>query len=374
MRLVERVGQRLGVKLFLSYLIIIAVGVVSLLFAAQLSAPGALAGHAERMSQTLESVSGSQVLIEDLNASFAQAVTQILLVAAGAALLAAVIVSTFVTRRLVSPIQRMKAASQRIAAGEYEERVEVLGEDELGALARSFNRMAQTLAETEERRRELIGDVTHELRTPLANIRCLMEGLVDGILPADPGTFYQVEQEVVRLQRLVQDLEALSRAEAGQLLLERRPVDPAALIADAAARLQPQYQEKGVSLDVRLSAGLPVIDADRWRLLQVLVNLLGNALQYTPEGGQVTVSATPVQNELIVHVADSGIGIAPEHLPHLFERFYRVEKSRARAGGGSGIGLTIARYLVEAHGGRIWAESAGLGQGSAFTFTIPLAS
>lgn len=374
MRLVERVGQRLGVKLFLSYLIIIAVGVVSLLFAAQLSAPGALAGHAERMSQTLESVSGSQVLIEDLNASFAQAVTQILLVAAGAALLAAVIVSTFVTRRLVSPIQRMKAASQRIAAGEYEERVEVLGEDELGALARSFNRMAQTLAETEERRRELIGDVTHELRTPLANIRSLMEGLVDGILPADPGTFYQVEQEVVRLQRLVQDLEALSRAEAGQLLLERRPVDPAALIADAAARLQPQYQEKGVSLDVRLSAGLPVIDADRWRLLQVLVNLLGNALQYTPEGGQVTVSATPVQNELIVHVADSGIGIAPEHLPHLFERFYRVEKSRARAGGGSGIGLTIARYLVEAHGGRIWAESAGLGQGSAFTFTIPLAS
>lgn len=373
MRLVERVRQRLGVKLFLSYLIIIIVGVVSLLFAAELAAPSALARHAARMDQMLETAGSSQALVEDLNASFAQAVTQVLLIAAGAALVAAVIVSTFVTRRLVSPIQRMKVASQRIAAGDYDERVDVLGEDELGALARSFNRMAQKLAETEERRRELIGDVTHELRTPLANIKSVMEALVDDLLPADPATFHKVEQEVGRLQRLVQDLEALSRAEAGQLLLERQPVDPATLIADAAARLQLQYQEKGVGLDVELPAGLPAIDGDRWRLMQVLVNLLGNALQYTPEGGQVTVTATYGQGELVVHVADTGIGIGPEHLPHLFERFYRVEKSRSRAGGGSGIGLTIARHLVEAHGGRIWAESGGPGQGSTFTFTLPVA-
>jgi signal transduction histidine kinase len=372
MRLLERARRRLGTKLLLSYLIIIFVGVVSLLFAAQLSAPSVLARHAARMAQMLDSVAGSEALIDDLNESFAQAVNQILLVAALAAALTAVLISTFVTRRLVGPIERMNAASRRIAAGEYDERVEVTGTDELGALGRSFNQMAQTLAETEERRRQLIGDVTHELRTPLANIRSVMEGLIDGVLPADSTTFHQVEHEVIRLQRLVQDLEALSRAEAGQLLLERRHVDPAALLTDAAARLRPQYEEKGVELNVQLPPRLPAVAVDEWRLTQVLINLFGNALQYTPEGGQVTVTATCDQDELLVRVADSGTGIVPEHLPHLFERFYRVDKSRSRSGGGTGIGLTIARYLVEAHGGRIWAESAGLGKGSTFSFTIPL--
>jgi signal transduction histidine kinase len=374
MNVLERIRQRLGVKLFLSYLIIIAVGVVSLLFAAQLAAPSILARHAMRMAMMLESVGGSEALVADLNESFSQAVSQILLLAASAALLAALIVSTFVTRRLVSPIQRMKTASQRIAAGEYAERVAEPGQDELGDLARSFNQMAQTLAEAEERRRELIGDVTHELRTPLANIRSVMEGVIDGVLPADPSTFQQVEQEAARLQRLVQDLEALSRAEAGQLLLQRQPVDPAALVAEVTARLQPQYREKGVGLAVQTPVGLPAVHADRWRLMQVLINLLGNALQYTPAGGQVRVTAAIDRDHLVVRVADNGIGIAPEHLPHLFERFYRVDKSRSRTGGGSGIGLTIARHLVEAHGGRISAESAGLGQGSTFTFTLPIAS
>lgn len=373
MTLLERIRKRLGTKLLLSYLIIIFVGVVSLLFAAQLSAPSVLARHAARMAQMLDSVAGSEALIDDLNESFAQAVNQILLVAALAAALTAVLISTFVTRRLVGPIERMNAASRRIAAGEYDERVEVTGTDELGALGRSFNQMAQTLAEMEERRRQLIGDVTHELRTPLANIRSVMEGLIDGVLPADSTTFHEVEHEVIRLQRLVQDLEALSRAEAGQLLLERRQVDPAALLTDAAARLRPQYEEKGVEINVQLPPRLPAVAVDEWRLTQVLINLFGNALQYTPEGGQVTVTATCDQDELLVRVADSGTGIAPEHLPHLFERFYRVDKSRSRSGGGTGIGLTIARHLVEAHGGRIWAESAGLGKGSTFSFTIPLA-
>lgn len=373
MNVLERIRQRLGVKLFFSYLIVIFVGVVSLFFAAQLSAPSALARHADRMVRMLEPAGESEALVDDLNESFAQAVSQILLIAATAAVLTAVIVSTFVTRRLVRPIQRMKVASQRIAAGEYDERVETLAEDELGALARSFNEMALKLAETEDRRRQLVGDVTHELRTPLASIRSVMEGLVDGVLPADPTTFHQVEREVARLQRLVQDLEALSRAEAGQLLLEPAPVDPAVFINDAASRLHAQYAEKNVELDIQLPPQLPAVFADKWRMTQVLLNLLGNALQYTPEGGQVAVIATRDQNEIIVRVVDTGIGIAAENLPHVFERFYRVDKSRSRAGGGSGIGLTIARHLVEAHGGRIWAESAGLDQGSRFTFTIPLA-
>ncbi|MDT8304538.1 MAG: ATP-binding protein [Anaerolineae bacterium] len=372
MRFLERVRRQLGVKLFLSYLIIIVVGVVSLLFAAQLSAPNALARHAARMAEMLGTVNGSRALVDDLNESFAQAVSQILLVAAGAAVLTALLVSTFVTRRLVGPIQRMKVASQRIAAGEYGERIEVVGEDELGTLARSFNQMARQLEETEARRRQLIGDVTHELRTPLASMRTVLEGLIDGVLPADPATLHQVEHELVRLQRLVQDLEALSRAEAGQLLLERRPVDPGALITDVAARLRPQYEDKGVALAVALPRQLPAISADKWRVTQVMTNLLGNALQYTPEGGQVTVTASRDGDQLVVQVADTGIGIAVEDIDHIFERFYRVDKSRSRAGGGSGIGLTIARHLVEAHGGEIWVESAGLGKGTSFTFTMPV--
>jgi signal transduction histidine kinase len=374
MNLLQRVRQHLGLKLFVSYLVVIVVGVVSLFFAAQLSAPAALASHAERMRQMLHMMGGAEALIEDLNESFAQAVNQILVVAAAAAMLAAVIVSTFVTRRLVGPIQRMKAASQRIAAGQYEERVEVSGEDELGALAQAFNQMAQTLAKTEERRRQLIGDVAHELRTPLANIRGVMEGLADGVLSAEPATFYQVEREVTRLQRLVQDLEALSRAEAGQLLLERESVDPASFIEEAIARLRPQYEEKGIGLAVHMASSLPAVAADKWRMTQVMINLLGNALQYTPEGGQVTVTAEQEQEQFVVRIADNGIGIAAEHLPHVFERFYRVDKSRSRAGGGSGIGLTIARYLIEAHGGHIWAQSEGEGRGSVFTFTLPLTS
>ena len=371
MSILERIRQRLGAKLFFSYLIVIFVGVASLFFAAQLYAPSALAGHAQRMREMLQVVGGSQALVEDLNESFAMAVNEILLIAAAAALLTAILVSTFVTRRLVRPIQRMRDASQRIAAGEYEERVDVAGEDELGALARSFNQMAQRLEETEERRRQLVGDVAHELRTPLANIRSVMEGLVDDVLPRNPATFHQVEREVARLQRLVQDLEELSRAEAGQLLLEKERVDPARFIEEAAGRLRPQYEDKGVALTVDLSARLPAVAVDTWRMTQVMLNLLGNALQYTPQGGRVTVTAGREDGRLVVRVSDTGMGIDPEDLPHLFERFYRADKSRARAGGGSGIGLTIARHLVEAHGGRLWAESAGPGQGSTFTFTLP---
>lgn len=368
----DYVRQRLGVKLLLSYLIIILVGVVSLFFAAQLWAPAALAEHAERMRAMLAPTAGGEALVGDLNESFLIAVSQILVVAAAAALLSAAVVSAFVTRRLVEPIQRMHAASRRIAAGQYDERIDVSRDDELGELARAFNHMAQTLAETEDRRRLLIGDVAHELRTPLGNIKGLLEGMIDGVLPAEPATFYQAERELSRLQRLVQDLEALSRAEAGQLLLEPEPVSPSAFIEEAVSRLRPQFEDKDVALAAQIAPQLPPVTVDKWRLSQVMLNLLGNALQYTLPGGQVKVTAGESGGEIVIRVADTGVGIAPEHLPHVFERFYRVDKSRARAGGGSGIGLTIAKHLVEAHGGQIWAESEGLGQGSAFTFTLPL--
>jgi len=369
MTLLPTLRQRLGWKLFLSYLVIVLVGGVVLAGTAEFLAPTALGRHVARMEALL---GYDPELAADLDQNFHAAVNEILTVAAVAAFAAAVAVSSFTARRIVDPIRAMMQASQRIAAGDYHERVQVPGQDELGALARAFNQMAETLEQTEERRLELIGDVAHELRTPLSSIKGLMEGLVDGVMAAEPTTFLLVQREVARLQRLVYDLEELSRVEAGQVSLDLSPIAPADLIRAAADRLRSQFEDKGVSLRLDIPAKLPQVRADSGRIIQVLLNLLGNALQYTPSEGQVTVRARREGREMVMAVQDSGMGISAEHLPHIFERFYRVDKSRSRTGGGSGIGLTIAKHLVEAHGGRIWAASPGPGQGSIFTFTLPI--
>lgn len=328
---------------------------------------------------------GMQLLEQDLLTNFQAALTEALLWAGATALVAAVTVSIFVSRRVVNPIRQMMQASRYIAAGHYRERVEVASQDELGQLARSFNQMAATLEQTEAMRRDLIGNVAHELRTPLASIKGYMEGLMDGVLPAEADTYQQVYREADRLQRLVNDLQELSRVEAGAFELNCRPLDLTELIRQTASRLLPQFEEKGVALTVELPASLPPVLADEDRVSQILLNLVGNALQYTASGGTVIITAgmasarqiptehPPNENQLLVTIRDNGSGIAPEHLPHLFTRFYRVDKSRSRAGGGSGIGLTITRHLVEAHGGHIWAESAGEGQGSTFSFSLPIA-
>ena len=363
-------SRRLSWKLFLSYLVIITVAFVVLGVVAQAQAPVSLAHHAESMGSLS---GGNAALVADLYRSFAAAVNEVIAVAMVAATLAAIVVSFFTSGRIVKQIDVMMRASQRIAAGDYRQRVPVASQDELGQLAESFNTMAATLEQTEERRLELIGNVAHELRTPLASIKSVMEGLIDGVLPPEQDTFAAVQREVSRLQRLVGDLQDLSRAEAGQIALDLKPLSPASLVQTVTQYLAPQFQDKGVSLQVDVPPGLPLVRADANRITQVLTNLLGNALQYTPAGGTVGVSAANHAQEVVFTVQDTGIGIAPEHLPHIFERFYRVDKSRSRAGGGSGIGLTIAKHLVEQQGGRISARSAGPSQGSTFTFTLPRA-
>jgi histidine kinase len=311
-------------------------------------------------------------MMTDLTVNFRRAINEVLAVAAAAALVSAVLVSSFVTRRIVQPIQELQAASRRIADGRYDERVQVVGEDELAGLAQSFNQMVQQLAQTEDRRRQLIGDVAHELRTPLSSIKSVLEGLQDGVLPAEPATFLNLQREVSRLQRLVHDLEELSKAEAGQIELEREATDPATFVQTAVERLAHQFEDKGVQLHTELPLDLPPVQVDLTRMTQVMLNLLGNALQYTPRGGQVTVRAWANENEVHISVQDTGIGLTSEHLRHVFERFYRVDKSRSRVGGGSGIGLTIALHLVEAHHGRLTAVSPGPDQGSTFTITLPI--
>jgi histidine kinase len=375
--MLNRIRRRLGLKLFISYLIVILVSSVVLASAAEVVVPAAFERHLAAMAAFMGDTATDLEL--DLFTNFRHAVNEALALATLAAVLGAVAVSFFVSRRIVAPVRQMMIASQRIADGHYDERVEVPGGaswdqlDELAQLAISFNQMATKLEQTEATRRELIGNVAHELRTPLATITGSMEGLIDGVLPAEAATFQQIYREADRLQRLVTDLQELSRVEAGAFALNLRPASVADLVETTVARLGLQFEEKGVALETDVPAGLPPVRADEDRIGQVLLNLVGNALQYTPAGGQVRVSARHREAEVQISVADNGVGMAAEHLPHIFTRFYRVDKSRSRAGGGSGIGLTIAKHLVEAHDGRIWAESPGPDQGSTLTFTLPAA-
>jgi histidine kinase len=315
---------------------------------------------------------GMSNMADDLFNGFRRAFNEAMLRSVIVATVSAIVVSIFVSRRVVTPIRQMMQASQHIADGYYHERVQVLSGDELGQLAQTFNQMAASLEQTEAMRRELIGNVAHELRTPLTTIKGYMEGLIDGVLPADAGTYQHVYREADRLQRLVRDLQELSRVEAGSFDLHRAQIQLGELIRQTSIRLSPQFEEKGVDLTVEIEPDLPVVYADEDRISQVLLNLMGNALQYTPAGGVVSISAQRHDGTVRVCITDTGVGVTAEHLSHLFDRFYRVDKSRSRAGGGSGIGLTITRHLVEAHGGRIWAASDGPGQGSTFSFVLPV--
>jgi len=364
------IQRRLGWKLFLSHLVVVIIGGAVLIATAQLHASTAMVRHVARLD---DAIGDDPLLKEEMRESFMIAVDEIIVVAALVAFLSAVVFSTYVARRIVGPVQQMMHASRRIAAGEYRERVPVAGMDELAELAQAFNRMASMMEQTEQRRLELIGNVAHELRTPLSSIQVMMEGIVDGVLPADPATYADFQREIRRLQRLVRDLQELSRVEAGQIKLELEPVAIDVLIRSVVDRLRPQFVDKGVALELDLPHDLPPVRVDSDRMMQVLVNLIGNALHYTPSRGRVSLQLKQQNNHIYIAIRDTGIGISAEHLPHIFERFYRVDKSRSRAGGGSGIGLTIAKHLIEAHGGAITVASSGPGQGSTFTVTIPTA-
>ncbi|HEY5729757.1 MAG TPA: ATP-binding protein [Anaerolineales bacterium] len=368
--MVEYFRKHLGAKIFFSYMVIIVLGVLVLVIASQFILPTAFNRHMAGMGMmNMMGVSDSMPqLFFDFRASFNEA----LLYAVISAMIAALTLSYLFSRSVVAPVLAMSHATQRIADGRYDERVRAFGDDELSQLATRFNQMAEKLDQVEAMRRQLIGDVSHEMRTPLTAIKGSMEGLMDGVLPANDETFQQIHAEADRLNRLVDDLQELSRVEAHAYQLDVRSLDVSSLVQTVTNRLAPQAQSKRISLDFELTPDLPPVLADEDRIIQVLTNLTGNALQYTPEGGRITITAKQVDDETQISIRDTGVGIPPEHLSHIFDRFYRVDKSRSRqAGGGSGIGLTIARALVEAHSGRIWVESDGE-NGSTFFFSLPL--
>jgi two-component system sensor histidine kinase BaeS len=283
----------------------------------------------------------------------------------------ALVVSLGLSRVISRPLTDLTAATRAVAAGDLGVRVPTRYPGEMGELAVAFNQMTSELAHADELRRNMTADVAHELRTPLSVIRGKLEGVLDGIYPATPEHLEPILDETRLLGHLVEDLHLMALAEAGQLTLEKRPLDVGDLLRDAQVNFSPQAADRGVLLALDLPPGLPQVMADWRRIAQVLGNLVTNALRHTPEGGRVTLSAALVEGGVEVAVTDTGSGIPPEDLSYIFERFWRGEKSRSRAAGGSGLGLAIARQLVELHGGTIGVENA-LGQGARFRFTLPV--
>lgn len=357
---------RLRGRLLISHLIVVLVGALTVFFAVGLVAPGAFEaamGHA---------MPGMDAMMSGLvRAAFGDAVGTAIIVGVIAAVLAAVLASVALSARLSRPITRLAAASRRIARGRYAERVTVAGADEIGELAGSFNQMADSLEATERRRLELVGDVAHELRTPLATLDGYLEGLQDGVVEGNEATWQLLRRETARLSRLVDDLQQLWRAEARQLPLSATRVDVVALLEAVRSRFATAAAEHGTELSFVPAPVELAVRADAERLAQVVDNLVSNAIRYSPPGAPVTLEVMQDRDEVVIGVLDQGPGLSAEQRARVFERFYRVDPSRARALGGSGIGLAIARALTEAMGGRIWAESEGPGKGSRFCIGLP---
>ena len=292
-----------------------------------------------------------------------------------AGLLAAVVgllLGLLMARGLAAPLAEVAGAARELAAGRRDHRVRERGTDEVRTVGRAFNELAADLDQAETLRRNLVADIAHELRTPLTVVQGGLRAILDDVYPLDKGEIAVLYDETLVLNRLISDLRELAQAEAGQLALHLQPTDTARLVAGEVARFAEQAQARTIELTVAAPQALPPVQADPDRVRQVLHNLLSNALRHTPAGGQITVAAQPTSDGQAVRVAvrDTGAGIAPEDLPHVFDRFWRADPSRSREGGGSGLGLAIARQLVEAHGGRIGVDSRP-GVGSEFWFTLP---
>ncbi len=373
-------------KLTLAFLgvTLVAVGLLGLLVGRATSGAFGdyLTGHQSsemgRMMDEMMGPAASQAAMEQMlgpaERAFLAAVNGSVWLAGGVALLAAVALGLLLARQISSPVRDLTTAARRFGEGDLDQRVTVRSRDELGELATAFNAMAEAVGRQEMLRRQLAADIAHELRTPLAVIQANLEALMDGVRPLSTSAVADIHEETRLLARLVTDLRDLSLAEAGQLPIQRRPTDLGELARAGVARFAPRAEEKGVRLGVEAADDLPRADADPDRIAQVFGNLLDNALRHTPPGGGITVRLEPaLQGEVAwVKVSDTGPGIPEEHLPNIFERFYRADRARARAMGGSGIGLAVVKQLVEAHGGSVWVESPP-GEGATFGFVLPAA-
>ncbi|MFH0941863.1 MAG: ATP-binding protein [Chloroflexota bacterium] len=302
--------------------------------------------------------------------SLSRAISRFLFWGALLAIGIALLFTYFLSRRISAPIKALATAARRLGQGDLSQRVGFKEKGEIGELAQAFNSMADDLERTERLRRNMVADTAHELRTPLTNIRGYLEAVQEGLKQPSADLIRSLDEEAALLSRLVNDLQELSLAEAGELKLNFQPENAAGLVSQAMAAAGAQAIKKQIAVTSQMPPALPLVNIDRQRIVQVVRNLLDNAIAHTPSGGSIVVAAEKQANRVKISVSDNGEGIPPEDLPNIFERFYRVDKSRTRATGGSGLGLTIARRLVEAHGGTIEVQSEP-GKGSRFTFTLP---
>jgi len=362
----RRLLNSLKTRLVLSHVAVVVAGVVTIYFAGNRLAPLLVGDHFRQMELLVGSMMSLSQL-DDLERGILSGFNQALIIAAATSALVALVLAAVSSSRLLRPIEMIQRATRRLAEGNYTERVPLPRESELASLASDVNTLASVLEETEARRMRLVSEVAHELRTPLATIKGYMEGLVDGVFPADTEIYAATAREAGRLERLASDLSELSRSDENRLDLELQDLNLASLVVEVTERLRPQFEDSDVALQIR---PFPVLDiqADRDRMAQVFTNVVGNALTYTPSGGAVTVSGEVKGGEVQIDVTDTGRGLAPDQLDSVFERFYRADRS---VPGGTGIGLTIARNIVRQHGGDISATSPGLGKGSTFTVRIP---
>ncbi len=363
----------LGWRLVASYLVVVGIATVTAFTAGEAIAPVFLDRHLEQMARLDPHRRDDPAMAADLSVQYRRAFTSSLTWAFVAAAAATAVVGVFVTRRIVTPLLAMDVASRKIASGRYDERLDTGAVGEIGAVARSFNTMARALDESESRRQQLVGDLAHEIRTPLSNLRGYLEGLEDGVFEVDAETTGAFRRQLDRLERLVEDLSLLSRLDAGEVAV--RPGAHAAgdLVSTSVAAFGPRFEERGVTLGFDAVAPSVRVLADPARFAQVLENLLGNALRHTPSGGSVEVAVLPTPSRVRLEVRDTGAGVPPEIGDAVFRRFVRGDAARSASDGvGSGIGLTIAKELVERQGGEIGLEGR-VGGGSVFWFTLPAA-
>ncbi|HHU40255.1 MAG TPA: HAMP domain-containing histidine kinase [Propionibacterium sp.] len=360
----------MSVRLLLGHVAVGLLGALVMYVVVRLLAPEIFDADLRREARARIGLGPGPGIAED----FAKSVDQALIVGAVFGGLVAAALGAFVAWRVNRSLDRVREGTRRIAAGDYSADVAEPVETELAEVVRDVNTLGAALAETEGRRLRLLGEVAHEMRTPITIIHGYVEGMIDGVLPPDREHLSQVVVEACRLRRLSDDLSSLSRAEEGRLRFTPRRLDLRQVVGEAAERLRQQAQEGGVGFGVDLGASALVVDADADRIAQVVTNLVGNAIAATPPGGSIRLAAHAEGTTAAVDVADDGEGIAPEHVGHVFERFYRVPGRRtAGEATGSGIGLTIARTIAERHGGSLTVGSAGLGHGATFTLRVPLA-
>ena len=303
--------------------------------------------------------------------NFLLATGRSVLLAALAAGAVGVVLGTILFRRITQPLSALQKAAETVETGQLAARVPVKSRDEIGKVAEAFNQMTARLERQQQLRKQMVGDIAHELRTPLSVMQGTIEAMLDGVLRPNKTELRNLHAETRRLTRMVEELRTLSLADEGQLRLELIEVDPAALVEQVTHAMRSMAKERNVHLIAQVDRHMPVLHADSDRLAEVLGNLIGNALRYAPDGGRITVSAHSGGGRVTLSVSDNGPGIPEADLPFVFERFWKGDKSRSRGSGGSGIGLAIVKQLVELHGGTVSVEST-LGEGTTFHVSLPV--